>query len=312
VGDYEDDDDTFNKRQDMAYTPSYDRQMHYNLEGSENQIRMRNNPYKVSMDRNPDSYRIGPARTRLQLTPDTNPNPDSYQMKPPKIQKKIRKKFHNEVPSGRNEPESSLDMNEMNHKQPRSMFQSKKRPFYRGKSYNRPPPMSYQQQYDNQQQQYDNPQFGNNQQQHQQYGKDHGQEQPEYENDQEQEQEQPEYEDDHQEEQPQYGNKHQQQRPFGKNQQHQQQFGKNQQHQQLDNHEQQSPIQFPTGFLIDSNDDHPNSNRVLLPRRQQQLKLLRQQQQKEKEKEKEQFQKQNPFQNKNPTGTATTLSSPNH
>ena len=85
----------------MSY-PQYRGQMYSNSQqpimGSENQIMMRSNPYKVAMDRNADSYRIHPsARSRLQLTPDTNPNPDTYQLKPKKL-KKVKKLIRYEEP----------------------------------------------------------------------------------------------------------------------------------------------------------------------------------------------------------------------
>ena len=90
--DYEVDDDTFRKRQDFSYPPPV-----YSgtdsVMGSANQVKMRNGPYKVSIDRNPDSYRIGPAvSSRLQLTPDTDPNPDSYHLQPKKMPKMVKKK----------------------------------------------------------------------------------------------------------------------------------------------------------------------------------------------------------------------------
>jgi hypothetical protein len=85
--DYDEDEATFRKRQDVFY-PNYGGR--YAADGSENQIRLRNTPYKVSVDRNPDTYRIGSPRSRLQLTPDTHPDPESYHMPPQQMVSKPR------------------------------------------------------------------------------------------------------------------------------------------------------------------------------------------------------------------------------
>ena len=61
----EEDEDTFRKRQDLVNPNSYGgRQTH----SQSDMMRKNNNPYKVSMDRNPDSFRIPPTRNKLQLT----------------------------------------------------------------------------------------------------------------------------------------------------------------------------------------------------------------------------------------------------
>ena len=276
----EEDEDTFRKRQDLVNPNSFGGRQTY----SQSDMTRRNkNPYKVSMDRNPDSFRIPPTRNKLQLTPDTpspSSDPDSYQMKPKMNKNKMKKTIsmpkpgknsgkmknnngennnndsNNESPSGRNEPDP-YQTEPMRNKQC-SLFDSPNRPYnnYNHNNYNN----------NNNYKNFDGPYKSSKLNFYNNYD--------------------------------------------GPSQSFSRQNGP------------KSPIQFPTGFLIDDDDnsnsnnynsnsnpnDYKNSNRVLLPRRQQQLKQMQQQQQQQQQQQhNQQPHNLNAFPFKKPDGITTTL-----
>ena len=214
------------------------------------------NPYKVKMDRSPDSYRIAPVQSKLQLTPDTNPNaPDSYHMQSKPSKKNKKKQMYQQA--------QQLQLQQLKQQQLQQQQQQQ---------HHQPQKQQQQQQQQQKQQQ---------QQQHQEDDGDKpmGRNEPE----------------DYQMGPIRHRQRsmHQQSnRPFKNNNYNNYNNynmpQNNHQYERQQPRKQQQPFRPPNGFPIENDDDSPDSDRVLLPRRKQQLRLLKQQQQQQKQKQQQQ------------------------